>query len=68
MAAEKSLEDGAWIARCIARLLVLDPLLDPDLARPVAEDMSGRARWRAMPPEDAAQTVFDFGNTGKAAG
>ncbi len=58
---EKPLDDGVWIARCVARMVELDPVLDPTLAQPVAADMSSRQRWRSMPPEDAAQAVFDFG-------
>ena len=56
------LSDGVWITRCVAKMVGLDPQLDPELARPVAEDMATRARWRNMAPEDAAQAVFDFGN------
>ena len=56
------LGDDVWIARCVARLIRLDPHLDPELAWPVAEDMSARQRWRSMAPEDAAQTVFEFGS------
>lgn len=61
MLAYEPLEDGPWIARCVARMVELDPKLDPELARPIAEDMSTRARWRQMAPEDAAQALFDFG-------
>lgn len=62
MVLDGSLDDHVWIARCVARLIELDPQLDPELARPVAEDMSSRQRWRSMAPEHAAQTVFDFGS------
>lgn len=53
-------DEGSWIACCVARMVELDPMLDPELARPVAEEMSARTRWRVMAPEDAAQAVFDF--------
>lgn len=56
------LDDGVWIARCLAQLIELDPQLDPELARPIAEDMGSRKRWRSMAPEDAARIVFDFGS------
>lgn len=59
---ERLLDEAVWIARCVARLIELDPQLDPELARPIAEDMESRRRWRSMAPEDAAQTVFDFGS------
>jgi len=56
---EEPLDDGRWTARCVARPVELDPLLDPALAQPIADDMSARPRWRRMTPEEAAQTVFD---------
>lgn len=62
MVEDDSMDEGTWVARCVARMVELDPLLDPELARPVAEDMSTRTRWRTMGPENAAQTVFDFGS------
>lgn len=61
MVADEPLNDGIWIARCVARLVELDPKLDPELAWPVAEDMSKRSRWRAMTPDDAARAVFEIG-------
>lgn len=56
------LDDNDWVARCVARMVELDPILDPELARPVAEDMCTRPRWRDQAPEDAAQSVFDLGS------
>jgi hypothetical protein len=61
MAVDETVTDDAWTARCVARMVELDPMLDPELARPVAEDMCSRPRWRGMAPEAAAQTVFDIG-------
>lgn len=61
------LDDDVWIARCVARMVELDPQLDPELARPVADDMSLRQRWRSMAPEAAAQAVFDIGSKPGAA-
>jgi hypothetical protein len=55
------LDDGVWVRRCVDRLVALDPALDPERARPVAEDMCTRPRWRAMAPEAAAQALFDVG-------
>jgi hypothetical protein len=55
------LNDESWLARCLARLIELDPQLDLVLALPIAEDLCGRPRWRAMVPETAAQIVFDGG-------
>lgn len=62
MSVNQTLDDAGWIAGCVARMVSLDPLLDPELARPIAEDMCSRPRWRAMAPDAAAQTVFDFGS------
>jgi hypothetical protein len=62
MSMDQSLDDDVWIARCTARMLELDPQLDPELARPIAQDMVTRMRWRSMNPEDAAQALFDFGS------
>ena len=60
---EPVVDDPMWIARCVARLVELDAKLEPEFARPIAEDMCGRPRWRGMTPEAAAQTVFDFDAT-----
>ncbi len=62
MSVSEPLDDHAWIARCVARMVELDPLLDPELARPIVQDMVSRARWRSMGPEHAAQAVFDLGS------
>lgn len=59
---DERLEDDVWIARCVTRLVELDPQLDPEHAWPVAADMGSRQRWRGLAPEDAAQTVFDYGS------
>jgi len=61
MGVKEPLDDAGWCVRCVARMVELDPLLDPELARPIADDMGTRPRWRTMPPEDAAQALFDFG-------
>ena len=47
-----------WTDRCLDRLLRLDPVLDRVEARDVADDMSQRAHWRHMRPEQAAETLF----------
>ncbi|MBC8054946.1 MAG: hypothetical protein H7Y61_00025 [Rhizobiales bacterium] len=61
MAVEESLDHDVWVARCVAHMVELDPKLDPELARPVADDMCSRPRWRSMSPEEAATAVFEFG-------
>lgn len=67
MSVNEPLDDRAWIRRCLAFLIELDPQLEPALARPIAQDMATSARWRVMPPEVAARTVFEFANTRSAA-
>ena len=47
-----------WMQRCLDRLLLLDPVLDRGEARNVADDMSQRAHWRHMQPEQAAEILF----------
>ena len=58
----EALDDDAWVQRCLTRLVELDPSLDPELGRPIAQDLCERPRWRAMAPEHAAQTIFDVGD------
>lgn len=58
------LSDEGWTLRCIERLVALDPELKPALAQPIAADLCSRPRWRAMLPEHAAQTLFDYGAKG----
>ena len=55
------IDEDAWVARCVARLVELDPVLDPALALPIVQEMQVRERWRRLPPEEAAGTVFYFG-------
>lgn len=62
MSVDQTLDDDVWISRCVARMVELDPQLDPELARPIAQEMVPRARWRSMTPEAAAQAVFDVGS------
>lgn len=47
-----------WTQRCLERLLNLDPVLDHVEAHDVADDMSQRAHWRHMQPEEAAERLF----------
>ena len=64
MPMDQPLDDYVWIARCVARIIELAPQLDPELARPIAQQMASRPRprWRSMTPEGAAQAVF-YGGT-----
>ena len=47
-----------WAARCLARLMSLDPELARDEAVAIADDMSARRHWRHMLPETAAEVLF----------
>lgn len=60
MLLDESPNDSVWITRCLAQLVELDPKLDPELARPIAQDLAGSERWRSLRPEDAARSLFDF--------
>lgn len=55
----EALNDKVWTARCLARMIEIDPELKPSFAEPIALDLCSRARWRAMEPEAAAQVLFD---------
>ncbi len=57
----EALTDEDWKLRCVERLVALDPELQPGHAEPIAADLCSRSRWRAMAPESAAQTLFDYG-------
>lgn len=61
MPVDQGLDDHVWIARCVARMVELDPKLEPELARPIVQEMAPRTRWRSMNPEDAAHAAFYFG-------
>ncbi len=58
----QALSDDDWTRRCVERLIALDPALQRALAEPIAIDLCSRTRWRAMAPETAAQTLFDYGH------
>lgn len=45
---------GEWFDAVVARMLVEDPRLGPDVAVDVAEEVSRLPRWRELSPEIAA--------------
>jgi len=51
-------DTAEWSARCLARLMSLDPELAKDEAVAIADDMSTRRHWRHMLPETAADILF----------
>ncbi|MEO5880867.1 MAG: hypothetical protein ABIQ06_00485 [Caldimonas sp.] len=44
-------ETSEWIARCVRRVLELDPAADAQAVTATVLDMSTRGRWRLMKPE-----------------
>ncbi|MDQ6685411.1 MAG: hypothetical protein M3Z16_09805 [Pseudomonadota bacterium] len=51
-------DDGEWIARCVARVLQLDPIIKADEARRSVGDLVTLERWRLMSPEAAAEQLY----------
>jgi hypothetical protein len=47
-----------WIARCVARVLQLDPIIKADEARRSVGDLAALERWRLMKPEGAADQLY----------
>jgi hypothetical protein len=44
-------DTAEWIARCVRRVLAMDPGADTDEVTAKVLDMSTRGRWRLMKPE-----------------
>ena len=58
-AAEEYVRDGdEWIARCVGRVLQLDPIIKADKARRSVTDLAALERWRLMKPEAAAEQLY----------
>jgi hypothetical protein len=51
-------DNDEWIARCVARVLQLDPIIKADEARRSVTDLAGLERWRLMKPEAAAAQLY----------
>ena len=59
MAAGEYVRDNdEWIARCLARVLELDPIIKTDEARRSVTELAGLERWRLMKPEAAAEQLY----------
>ena len=57
--AEEYVRDSdEWIARCVARVLELDPIIKADEARRSVTDLAALERWRLMKPEAAAEQLY----------
>jgi hypothetical protein len=51
-------DSDEWIARCVARVLQLDPIIKADEARRSVADLAQLDRWRLMKPEAAADQLY----------
>jgi hypothetical protein len=47
-----------WIERCVARVLVLDPIIKAEEARRSVSELAELERWRLMKPEAAAEQLY----------
>ncbi|MEO8080057.1 MAG: hypothetical protein ABI641_05970 [Caldimonas sp.] len=56
--AEYVRDNEEWIARCVARVLELDPIIRADEARRSVADLAALERWRLMKPEAAAEQLY----------
>jgi len=51
-------DNDEWIARCVARVLALDPIIKADEARRSVAELAELERWRLMKPEAAAEQLY----------
>ena len=51
-------DNAEWIARCVARVLALDPLVKAEEAQRSVRELSELERWRLMKPEAAAEQLY----------
>jgi hypothetical protein len=51
-------DTAEWIARCLARVVALDPALPGEEAENAVRDLSALERWRVMAPEAAAEQLY----------
>ena len=57
--AEEYVRDSdEWVARCVARVLQLDPIIKAEEARRSVTDLAALERWRLMKPEAAAEQLY----------
>jgi hypothetical protein len=54
-----------WVSRCVSQLLELRDEMDVDDAGEIAMLMLGIARFRSLPPEEAAERAFGLGRTAR---
>ena len=51
-------DSDEWIARCVGRVLELDPIIKADEARRSVTELASLERWRMMKPEAAAEQLY----------
>lgn len=51
-------DNDEWIARCVARVLALDPIIKADEAHRSVSELAALERWRIMKPEAAAEQLY----------
>ncbi|HEY2559295.1 MAG TPA: hypothetical protein VGI48_06260 [Caldimonas sp.] len=51
-------DTAEWIARCVARVLALDPILRGEEAHRSVSELAELERWRLMKPEAAAEQLY----------
>jgi hypothetical protein len=51
-------DNDEWIARCVGRVLELDPIIKAEEARRSVTELAGLERWRLMKPEAAAEQLY----------
>jgi hypothetical protein len=51
-------DDDEWIARCVRRVLELDPIIKAEEAHRSVAELAGLERWRVMKPEAAAEQLY----------
>jgi hypothetical protein len=51
-------DNDEWIARCVGRVLELDPIIKADEARRSVGELASLERWRLMKPEAAAEQLY----------
>ena len=51
-------DNDEWIARCVARVLALDPIIKAEEARRSVGELAELERWRMMKPEAAADQLY----------
>ena len=57
-AADYVKDNAEWSARCLARVVALDPAQSAEDAEKAVQELSVLERWRVMAPEAAADQLY----------